>query len=280
MVYSSIYRDTYYTTSANTLYYKVMDDTDVIYSGKAVKMPGEDDLKVNINKICRNYLSSDIAELLETSASSIVNINACKEFTLVDGEDNELESYTFLLDYDYSHVWNGGNETLSMPVDGRYVDGMLKPKTTVENGVVTTTRSGNYGYEVSCRDYVIYYLNTRGGWDAFVFNAGQKKDTITQYKTDRAFDNTTLEFESNRYISEIKVSYTLTTDYLDDEQSANFAENLIGTNKAYLQNISEGWIKPVVISDTQVTYQTYMGNSKKLSQYKINCDLSQTKIRR
>ena len=55
---------------------------------------------------------------------------------------------------------------------------------------------------------------------------------------------------------------------------------LVGSIKVYLHNIDEGWVKPVVISDSNVDYQTYTTNGRRLSQYKITVQESQSKIRK
>jgi len=281
MIAQPIWRDTYYTTTADTLSYRILLGGGLIYSGRAVIKPGADELRININKVCRNYLDSDIAELLDTTAATVTNYNACRTFELTDDSGNTLETYTFLYDYDYDDSWSGENKVMSNPVNGHYIDGMLKPKTSVSGTTVTTTKStGDYGFEVGCGD-VLYYLNSRGGWDAFVFEgASMKTDKITTYNTDRVFDNTTLDFENNRYVSEIKTTYTLNSPYLDDGQSANFAKNLLGSNRCYLHKMDEQRIFPVVITDTSVAYQTYRTNGMKLSQYKVSVEESQSKIRR
>ena len=283
MVYNPIYRDTYYTSSASSLVYQIKLDGGVIYSGRAVRMPGSDNLRININKVCRNYLESDITPLFEVNGTSTPNLNACRTFDLTDSAGTVLQQYTFLLDYDYDDTWNGGSKELSIPINGHFISGMLKPRTSVSTGntVSTNATTGNYPVQVKCSDYVIYYLNARGGWDAFVPEGKcQKKDGLTTYTTDRAFDNTTYEFETNRYVTEIKTSYELTTGLLNDVQSERLAKHLIGSNKVYLHNVKDGWIRPVVIDDKAVTYQTYENNGKKLSIYKINVTESQMKIRK
>jgi len=80
-------------------------------------------------------------------------------------------------------------------------------------------------------------------------------------------------------VQEIKTNYELNTGYLTDEQAANLAKNLLGSVKVYLQNIDEGRVYPVIITDSNATYQTYQTNGMKLAQYKINVQTSQTKIR-
>lgn len=191
---------------------------------------------------------------------------------------------------------------LGSPITGRYVDGMLKlwSYVTLDNGEykVITEADDEYLYSYTCplekADYVLYYLNSYGGWNSFVIEGTTvKKENITQYTTDKVFDNTTYEFEKDRYVSEINTSYELNTGLLSDVEAANLSKNLISSNKVYLHSLNEGYItngvdwyaipnfiKPVVITDTSVVYQTYTTNGKKLAQYKISVSDSQSKIRK
>ena len=64
-----IWKDTYYTTTAASANYSIKLDGNTIFTGKAVRYPGADEMNININRICRNYLECDIAALLETMPS-------------------------------------------------------------------------------------------------------------------------------------------------------------------------------------------------------------------
>lgn len=289
-----IWKDTYYTTNAASVNYKITLDGVSIFSGKAVKYPNAAALEINVNKICRNYLESDIASLLSSMPSSTTSLsqdNAQRTFKLYVNNSN-VADYRFYQDYSYTEdkAVTGSSIVVSEPINGHYVQGMLKVRTTRTSSTsssVTTQGSASsssglgYSTQVKCSPYVLYYLNSYGGWDAFVIEgSGRKKDAYTTYQTDQVFKNTTLQFETNKYVNEIKTSYELNTGLLTDEQSENLAKNLLGSIKVYLQNIEEGWVKPVIITDNNVTYQTYQGNSRKLAQYRINVTESQSKIRR
>lgn len=284
MVKTSIWKDTYYTSTDSSLVYVIKDSNNaVLFTGKAYKLPSETYLKININKICRNYLSNDIQSLLESQDASATNSEACKTFYITDSNGTILETYMFLYDYDYGHSWTGAAETLSQPINGKYVDGMLKFRTTITNqGVVTNYKTSTaYPHLLSCAEYVLYYLSANGGWCSFVIEGTTlKSDKITQYTTDKTFNNQSLDFENNRYVSEIITSYKMNTGWLSDEEAANLAKNLIGSNKVYVHNLKDGNIFPAVITDTSVDYQTYKTNGKKMAQYTINIKESQSKIRR
>lgn len=283
MVNAPIWQDTYYTTTASSLTYKIYLNNSLIFSGKAYRMPNGDPIKININKICQNYLAQDLDGLLVGSSSSIQNSDAIGDFRLTNGAGTTLETYRFLYDWDYDHSWGGAAATLSLPVNGEFISGQMKLRTTVTTGntstqnVVTTYRStGNYDKEI-CGDYVLYYVNARGGWDAFAFHKGEKTDNITQHNYSKVFNNTTYEFEQKRYITEIETLYKLSTGILSEEQSDLFAKHLVGSNKCYLHNVTDGWIKPVVITDSSVTYK--QDDSEDIVAYQITVKESQTKQR-
>lgn len=284
-----IWKDTYYTTSASTANYYIELDGGKIFSGRAYRYPDADNLEINVNKICRNYLSCDIAELFTVTPmpAQVNHPNARRTFQLYVDNVN-VQDYEFYQDYSYTdNMPSGGTVVVSDPINGHYFPGMLKLRTTRTSSSyytqASTTTSTGYGYttRVKCVPYVLYYLNSYGGWDSFVIEGtGLKKDAITTYKTDRVYKNTTPQFETNKYVQEIKTNYELNTGLLTDEQAANLAKNLIGSIKVYMQNVDEGWIKPVIITDSNVTYQTYQTNGRKLCQYKIQVTESQSKIRK
>lgn len=279
MIYAPVYRDTYYTTTASTLDYRIEYEGQVVFAGRAVAMPSQNQIRININKVAQEYLGQSISFPM---SSSQTHDEAAGTFVLKDSNGNTLESYRFIHCYDYDFSWAGQTGvTLSNPICDTYVSGCKVPTTKVSSTTGVVTTFSNPIHTAGCVKYVLYYVNARGGWDAFAIQGtAKKKDSITQYTMDKAFNNTTREFENMRYISEIKTSYELNTHYLSDEESENLAKNLIGSNMVYLQSMLDGKVKPVVITDTTATYQTYQTNGKKLCQYKINVVESQSKIRR
>lgn len=284
MVYAPIWKDTYYTANTATLSYKIYLDSTLIFSGKAYRMPNGSPITININKICQNYLEQDLNDLLTGSSSSMRNYDAIGDFVLKNAAGTTLETYRFLYDWDYDHSWGGGAATLSQPINGEFISGQMKLKTTITTGntstqnVVTTYKSsGDYNKEI-CGDYVLYYVNTRGGWDCFAFPKGEKSDTLTQHTYSKVFNNNTYEFEKKRYVSEIETSYKLSTGMLTDAQSKLFAKNVVSSNNCYLQNVTDGWIKPVVITESSVVYKEST-NTDDIVAYQINVKESQGKQR-
>lgn len=283
MVYASIWEDTYFQTTDSVLNYELYDGDTQIFKGRSYKRPNADYNEVKINKICENYLSNSLQNLIEMNATSMANEEAYKVFTLKEEDGTVLETYGFLYDWSYDVQYAGGPLTLSRPINGRWSDGQWKPLTNINAaGTVTNYKaSGSYPYEVECGDYALIYLNSYGGWDSLLLEGTVvKKSTVTQYTTDKNYNNLKPQFELNRYISEIVDTYECNTGFFTDEQAANLSKNLIPSNEVYLQDLKEGTLIPVVITDTAITYQTYQTNGLQLPQYKINVKDSQTKIRR
>ena len=285
MVYSSIWCDTYYTTDESPFEYVIKLDEAVVFAGRAYRYPEADEVKININKICENYLQQNIDGLLgqiPPASPQTVQTIPIPTFNLFDGDGRLMESYRFIPCWDYETVWTGQNSNfrLSDPIDDNYAAGMAKLNTAVVGDNIV-----NFLLEptvnIDCVDYALYYLNAKGGWDAFAIQGASRKiDNITSYTTDHSFNNRTMEFETMRNVTEIKTTYELNTHYLSDEQSERLAKHLLGSNMVYLHNLKDGTIKPVVIEDKQVNYQTYQTNGKKLAQYKITVSESQIKRRR
>lgn len=287
MITRSIWEDTYYVSTENRLTYYIKTDNNVIFAGKAYRLPTEDEVNINISSICRNYIANDLRPLLDAyddgTSSSAESPTGIRIFYLYDSNDALLETYEFLYDWSYDTYWRGSNMTLSSPINGRVASMMFRPNTKIEGRkVFNYLFGGNYEVVNSCNaEYGIYYLNSRGGWDAFMFEGySTKEDTITQFTTDKSFNNQTYDYETSRYVSEISTSYTLHTSWLNDEESENFAKNLIGSNNVYLHDLVNNKISPAIITDTKAQYKKMKTNGGKMSLYTVMVKESQNKLRR
>lgn len=288
--HNPIWRDIYHVTDAASARYRIDLDGRTIFSGRAVRYPDDEYLRINVNKICRSYLETDIAPMLEGMPTQVTEYEhpmAAGLFKLyVDGTNTD--DYRFYQDWSYTtDKTPGGVVSVSDPVNGRFVPGMLKLRTwrtpsRVYTECVSDDEPGlGYNTLVACKPYVLYYLNAYGGWDALVIEGrARRRDNYTTFKTDRSFDDTTLEYELNAYVNEVRTSWELTTGFLSDEEGDNVARNLAGSVKVYLQNTVEGWVRPVVITDTAVEWQSYQGNGKRMCQYRINVQESQSRLRK
>ena len=288
MKYYSVWEDVILHRTESVFDYRIYDGTDLIFQGRAYKRPNAETNDIKLNKIFENYLSNSINDLLNSGEPEDTGVNASKVFQIMkldaDGTETLIDEYTILYDWSYDFRFRGENTDLSRPINGRYVAGMYKMDTTVDgkSGTVTNSLNGDtYNVLADCGEYALYYLNAYGGWDALLIDGTVlKKSTITQYTTDRNYNNNSIEFEQTKYINEIQDAYEINTGFLTDEQAANLSKNLIPSKEIYLHFISDNKIIPVLITDTSVTYQTYQTNNLQMPQYKINVKESQIKLRR
>lgn len=270
MVQAPIWKDTYYTyydASALTYYIKADSATgETIFNGKAYFLPDEDVVKINVSKICADYLDNDLPSLAE---SSYTNTNASRQFYLYSGDDSFLE--VFLFNYDWSY------ETNPVGLSPRYAMGQKVVSTSKEDTGYTTTISTYSDSSLYCGRFALIYLQPDGRWNSFLMEGLYKiEDDFNSYTTDRTYNNTTIEFNKNKYVNEITTTYELNSGWLSDAESELFAKNIFRSIKVYLQDMEKNRIIPVVITETNVERKKYI-NEKKLITYKIRVEESQNK---
>jgi hypothetical protein len=326
MYWYSVWRDTEAVidgVSASYIDYKITLNTeDDVFYGRAYKLPGENDIKINVNKIVQQYCPTPYLGWNWTGYYNTENlygwaIRECAPVTdlyvYYNGAwvnritQDDPWHYNFIYDYDYeyeSHTqffdyqdgYGGGERVAAIgtnnDITNLHIPGQFHFESSVvpsQNTAMTFSYADARGYPKwtnsatsRCGRYALIYVNLRGGIDTFpILGSYKKKDNITRYSLDRSFNNINRsQFEKDNYASTVATSYELNTHYLTDEESYNLARNLLGSNKVYLQDIERQFVCPVVITDSQVTYQTYQTNGKRLSQYIINVTESQSKIRR
>lgn len=280
MVYAPVWQDTSFVlpNASSSVTYEITDANNaVLYSGKAYRKPGETDIKININKIAENYVNNDLPDNWPT-LTTYTNPDSVKEFKLWIN-DNLAESFTFSADWSYQPWDSAYTGTITEPINGDALKGMYSFTTRISTtGMSTTISKVNAGKSPTNGCYAMYYKQRNGGWSWFLFNKNTKKtDSFDKFYTDRSFDNTTLQFERNVYHSEITSDYELTTGWLTDAQSDNFAFNLLSSNRIYLHNLYTDELFPAVITSNEATYKTYENQSKHLIEYKIKAQASQKK---
>lgn len=135
----------------------------------------------------------------------------------------------------------------------------------------------------TCKNYCLYYINSRGGFDSMLIQGKQiQNDKITNYNykknylynvgltnTDRGIVN---------YKKDIVEGWQLNTHKLTDAQSEKISE-LFKSNEVYLHNLDTDQITPVIITNTNVEYKTFRNQERKWPIYTINVQSSQTKFR-
>lgn len=276
MLIAPIWQDIEYTSSDEVLSYYITYEGDIIFNGRAYRKPDAGSLVININRICQNYLSNNLPEEFTgiTGYTTYQNTDAVGDFYLYNSNGTLLESYR--LSYD----WSYDSATTGTPVNSHYAFGQfIMSSTKTSTGYTNNLRiSNNTTY---CGDYAIYYLDSFGCWRSFLFEGNCKKsDNYVQFEYNKAFNNTTIQFEQGRYINEINTVYELSTGWLKDDEAENFARNVVGTNVAYLHNLKTNKIFPVLVDESGVEYKKYNTNGRHMVEYTINVKESQNKIRK
>lgn len=262
-----------------------------IFSGKAYKMPGETNLKVNLNNICAPYLGSqELPSAVWTMPSGATLINAIDRFYMHNAEDVTLKWEEFLDDWSYEDL--DGNDDLSEIINGHYAPNMICLNTVVEydeqegnnNGVLNWgPGSAIDGYTTStCGNAALYYKTRRGGWASFLVEGIVKRyDDYTWAKYKKFNPNTSsLDRGETTYLNEIQPRWELNTSLLNDDESIRLAQNLLSSTRVYLHLLDTDEIFPVTITNANTEHKTYRANSRKRVSYQITVTAANKRIRR
>lgn len=279
-----VWKDTFYVTEADELQYTIRLDGEPIFHAKAYKMPGADELKINVNKICSNYLFADITPLLETFRDSGGFIDDysiegnIRTFTL-ESNGTTLASYRFIKDWSYERMALITTNR-SLPINGHYADKMLTLSATITtDDFILNNDAEKYKTPVCDARYALYYENAYAGFDSFLIEGKViHKDGIVSHTYSTSFVNTSAQHEMKRYIDEIKGTYELHTGLLTDTESERLIKHLITSNQVYMHDLKTGDIFPVVITNNDVEYLNYRNN--KMFSHTINVAVSQNRIRK
>lgn len=290
----AIWSDTYYTynpTSNPYFIFTIETDGGVIFYGKAWLKPNAEGITINLNNYCKDYLKTDMIDLLGVDRTVTYTHNdSTKTFVLKDENNRVLANYDFINDWSYEYRnYNNKPLSLSKPINGNSIDGMLmfysyldvnnKVKTVISPSITDindSARSTLYKDKGLCGPrYALYYSNRYGGWDSFLIEGkGIRNDSYQNYFTANNYNNNTIQFGKKVYHNVITTRYELHTGWLNDSQSENLAFNLLSSNNVYLQDLKEGTIMPVLISNTDTNYKTFKNNNKQLVNYTIQVECS------
>lgn len=265
MIYAKICTPTFYSTDANELNYYVTLDTDRIYTGKAVKMPGESTMDININEICANYLSNDFSDFRGVGELDEDNPLACRVFRLFNDTTSEmLEEYTFLYSWDDEWIWDEDTTMSLSDIVNGHVDARMYTVRSFVNEAPEVHNVSDYGSVVNaCGDYAMYYVGARGGWNYFLLEGNCKESrALTSYNYSKSYRNN-FQFENTKYGVDIEPSWELNSGWVTDEQYANLAKNLITSTCVYLHDLKADRIIPVVIDMGSIDILTRKTNEHK-----------------
>lgn len=294
--------------------YTVSTEGDVIYSGRAYQMPGDENINFELNEIVRDYVDNYLwwREGYQTPSGWQ------RTFTIELGNGGGGD-YIFTKDWSYQELGYSTNSfiCLNEPIINEIPAGCYVPVCVFspqKAGNTSFTRNGTsvytanlnnprqarylfvsapgykYGYTgdnnvykgaADCKTrYVLYYENAYGGIDAMpVQGNATLTDKITAYTTKNQVRVPSTSFSYRRYLNEIQKTWEFKTGYLSDEQASRM-HHLIESTMVYVWDIEEARLYPVVIDETSLTYKTYKNQGRKFFNYAFKCRESQDKIRK
>ena len=284
----------------------------LIYKGRAYAAPNETAVKVNINKVCQNFMNEP-PSIFDGAVGYGHSFNT---FKLKGEYGNVLHTYHFINDWSYKELTLGLKTNPIVPYIGdgqqlffsalaqsqktiqwgmRYYDGTSAYNNTeyisnaFKTNVVANSRRKNVRtfyfdnkyFEVLPRcqcKYVLYYLNPYGGYDWFpITGRVLRRDKLETYTVTQNYNNTTSDFGKKRYLSTINITYQINTQWLTQEQSDRMWE-LLESNQVWIHSLEDDKVHPVIITDTDVEHKQKT-NSNRMISYQINLEHSQTRER-
>lgn len=305
-------------TTSDYIYYSVKVGEDVIYRGKAYYFNNR--CRFKLNDICRDYLKSDMNFSKQwyfnkdykkrfTVYTSIDNFETENEYQQVDfsydwsyegmvDEKHLSDPIQDYLDYRQLFLFSALGDYYVTFINYKDLpDRDYIPEQNVhdfdELSFMYHLNRNNIGEDVtingysrkfrvqdSCKDYCLYFINPRGGWDWFLING----TTTKQYNYSRKFyeknfNNDTLEFGKVNYLTDITEKWTLTTGLLSNNQSKKMF-NLFSSNEVYLHDLNNDFITPVNVTNTTQDEKNNKNQTKKLISYSITVESAQNKIRK
>lgn len=119
MRYFSSSSDYFYTSSADTLnYYITVEGDDApIFEGRAVKNPSSALLEINVGRIVRDYLETNMPDFRDFNGVVVPHPRQLRRFNLYTDSMTLLAEYTVLMEY--TRDWDADYGILSEPVNGR-----------------------------------------------------------------------------------------------------------------------------------------------------------------
>lgn len=211
------------------------------------------------------------------STSDIVSVNL--ENTNVDSfEISDATIWTYMLRLDQLTYPGAFSYAYSYDYD---VDRtFMLPGTYNKFYVSDDERTFSHTYYVTntCYKYALYYLNDMGGWDYMLFLGRElKKDDIKRLQYKKNYTAQSFDWGKVNYLAQINEKWELNTSFMNDTQSENL-QPLFHSNKMFLQDLTNGKLIPVNITNTNVEHKTFKNQGRKLYTYTINLESAQDKF--
>ena len=246
-----------YETSNDSEDYKIWINGILQYSGKAYKMPDEDKIKINPNRIIENYLYAEVDfDKIKSGTSRVAEMTQFKTVGVVIGVDR----FNYRAINNWSYDFNYGLDNFNFPPSTKADPRQFCPNTKLVNGVLFTTwaklKDSSIYVEApeDCnKRYVLYYNNLYAGWDALLFSGKYtRSDKLDRSTAKYATPNTSGQHYSRQWNINVTESWKLKSDYFDEEGCRRM-ENVLTSNLVFLHDLDTDIIYPVNVTDTSYT---------------------------
>jgi hypothetical protein len=142
-----------------------------------------------------------------------------------------------------------------------------------------TVGPSTYYVTNTCYRYCLYYLNQYGGWDSLLFRGREiKSSDLSRLSYKKNYIAGSSDFYKVDYLTTIQDKWVLNTSFLSDPESSKMM-NLMSSNKLYIQDLEEGYIAPVNITNSNCELKNYKNQGRKMATYDIEVSASQPKYR-
>lgn len=129
-------------------------------------------------------------------------------------------------------------------------------------------------------DLCLYYINSYGGIDWYLFNKSSKRNLSSSTSTyERDTPNTNINHSIINYQNVLTESWELHSDLMNDKQSELFMD-VFESPVVYLHDLKNDKIIPVNIATNSYERKTFISNGKKMIQYNLKVEKAQKNVYR
>ena len=296
--------------------YTENNEQKVIFVGKSNMRPGAEDAnQVRINDICADYLVTNVPNF---KANGVVHDTypsfKIETFDEENGVWVQADAQTFTPDWSYEDyfieisgmaapikpiidrrqalLYSVFNATTilyeqhgeipnpqGISVNGSGTISVMHPSTALYTGI--TINGQYYKYVDSCAEWVMHYVNAYGGWDSLLIDGNvSERDDLKRHNISQEYYNADARERGKRnFVNELTKVFTLHTGWLSDDESSRM-HHLLNSTNVYMQNLVDGRIIPVVLTNSTTEYKTYKTNGRQMVDYTIEAEVAREMVRK
>lgn len=275
---SSLQQD---NTSHSTFYIYYTQDDWGTWTYDTVILTYDWSYKPNYN---RSVLSDPIINLIDNRQFFLYTIKAPSPDVVntITMKIGNIVVYTFTITgYTYYNLVHDMSDA-TYPGEFSYAysyDFFVDRSVPIDGVNIITIGPSTYYVTNTCYRYCLYYLNQYGGWDSLLFRGKElKTDDLSRLSYKKNYVAQSLDFYNTNYLTTIQERWSLNTSFLNNIESDKMI-NLMASNKIYIHDLVEGFIAPVVITNSNCEHKNYKNQGRKMATYNIEVSASQPKYR-